>query len=122
MLSGDDFDADIAERYGWVNRTLDDDDLDSFVDALVRRLTSFDREALAAAKAQVNRFGTPTATELQSSNDMIFSMLAWPSAQARRAKVRGIGYGLHSDFELNFGRYLPALGRADDDDTDTQPD
>ncbi len=62
VLRGDDFDADIAERYGWVNRTLDDDDLDSFVDALVRRLASFDREVLAAAKAQVNRFGTPTAT------------------------------------------------------------
>jgi len=122
LLSGDDFDADIAERYGWVNRTLDDDDLDSFVDTLVRRLASFDREALAAAKAQVNRFGTPTATELQSSNDMFFSTLALPSAQARRAKVRSIGYGLPSDFELNFGRYLPALGRADDDDTDTQPD
>jgi enoyl-CoA hydratase/carnithine racemase len=43
VLSGDDFDADIAERYGWVNRTLDDDDLDSFVDTLVRRLASFDR-------------------------------------------------------------------------------
>jgi hypothetical protein len=105
-----------------VNRTLDDDDLDSFVDAFVRRLASFDREALAAAKAQINRFGTPTATELQSSNDMFFSTLAWPSAQARRAKVRSIGYGVPSDFELNFGRYLPALGRADDDDTDTQPD
>jgi len=119
VLSGDDFDADIAERYGWVNRTLDDNDLDSFVDSLVRRLASFDREALGAAKAQVNRFGTPTATELQSSNAMFFSTLAWPSAQARRAKVRSIGYGLPSDFELNFGRYLPALGRADDDDTDS---
>src|SRR3984885_15232950 len=43
VLGGDDFDADIAERYGWVNRTLDDGDLDSFVDALVRRLASFDR-------------------------------------------------------------------------------
>jgi enoyl-CoA hydratase/carnithine racemase len=122
VLSADDFDADIAERYGWVNRTLDDDDLDSFVDTLVRRLASFDREVLAAAKAQINRFGMPTATELQSSNDMIFPMLTWPGAQARRAKLRGIGYGLPSDFELNFGRYLPALGRADDDDRDAQPD
>jgi len=43
-----------------------------------------------------------------------------PSAQARRAKIRNIGYGLRSDFELNFGRYLPAFGRADDDDMDTQ--
>ena len=115
MLSGDDFDGDIAERYGWVNRTLDDNDLDSFVDTLAGRLASFDRETLAAAKAQVNRFGTPTAAELQSSNDMIFSLLASPSAQARRAKVRDIGYGLRSDFELNFGRYLPGFGRADDD-------
>jgi enoyl-CoA hydratase/carnithine racemase len=122
VLSGNDFDADIAERYGWVNRTLDDDDLDSFVDTLVRRLASFDRETLAAAKAQVNRFGTPTATELQSSNNMFFSALASPSAQSRRAKIRNIGYGLRSDFELNFGRFLPALGPADDADTDTQPE
>jgi enoyl-CoA hydratase/carnithine racemase len=119
---GDDFDADIAERYGWVNRTLDDDDLDSFVDTLTRRLASFDRETLAAAKAQINRFGTPTATELQSSNDMFFSTLALPTAQSRRAKVRNLGYGAPSDFELNFGSYLPRLGRTDEDDTDTQPD
>jgi enoyl-CoA hydratase/carnithine racemase len=122
VLSGDDFDADIAERYGWVNRTLDDADLDSFVDTLVRRLASFDHEALGAAKAQINRFGMPTAAELQSSNDMFFPTLAWPSAQARRAKLRNIGYGIRSDFELNFGRYLPAFGRADDADTDTRPD
>jgi enoyl-CoA hydratase/carnithine racemase len=113
VLSADDFDADVAERYGWVNRALNDDELDSFVDTLVQRLASFDREVLAAAKAQINRFGTPTATELQSSNDMIFPMLARPSAQARRPKLRGIGYGVPSDFELNFGRYLPKLGGAD---------
>jgi enoyl-CoA hydratase/carnithine racemase len=120
VLSADDFDADIAERYGWVNRALDDDDLDSFVDTLAWRLASFDRQVLAAAKAQINRFGTPTATELQSSNDMIFPMLAWPDAQARRAKLHGIGYGVPSDFELNFGRYLPSLGRPEADHTDKQ--
>jgi enoyl-CoA hydratase/carnithine racemase len=122
VLSADDFDADIAERYGWVNRALNDDDIDSFVDTLVRRLASFDREVLGAAKAQINRFGTPTATELQSSNDMIFPMLTWPSAQMRRAKLRGIGYGLPSDFELNFGRHLPAFGPSHDDSTETAPD
>src|SRR5580698_2747713 len=119
VLSGDDFDADIAERYGWVNRTLDEDDLDSFVDALAGRLASFDRETLVAAKTQVNRFGMPTAAELQSSIDLFFPLLALPGAQARRAKVRDIGYGVRSDFELNFGRYLPSFGRTGDDDTDT---
>jgi enoyl-CoA hydratase/carnithine racemase len=118
LLSGDDFDADIAERYGWVNRTLDDDHLDSFVDALVRRLASFDREALGAVKAQVNRFGTPTAAELKSSTDIFFSALAWPGQLARRARVRTMGYGVPSDFEFNFGKHLPALGQAAEN-TDT---
>jgi enoyl-CoA hydratase/carnithine racemase len=120
VLSADDFDADIAERYGWVNRTLDDDDLDSFVDTFAGRLASFDRDVMAAAKAQINRFGVPTANELKSSNDRIFPMLTWPSAQARRTKLRGIGYGIPSDFELNFGRYLPAFGQADDNEMGTQ--
>jgi enoyl-CoA hydratase/carnithine racemase len=120
VLSGDDYDAVIAERYGWVNRTLDDNDLDAFIDTLVQRLASFDRETLAAAKAQIDRFGTPTAAELQSSNDLFFPMLALPSAKARRARIRDIGYGVRSDFELNFGRHLPRFGRADDVDTASQ--
>jgi hypothetical protein len=33
---------------------------------------------------------------------------------ACRAKIGKLGYGVASDFELNFGRCLPALGRADD--------
>jgi len=52
---------------------------------------------------------------------MFFSTLAMPGAQARRAKVRGLGYGIPSDFELNFGRYLPALGPTGHDDMDAQP-
>jgi enoyl-CoA hydratase/carnithine racemase len=122
VLSADDFEADTAERYGWVNRALDDDDLDPFVDALVKRLASFDHETLAAAKAQINRFGTPTATELQSSIDMFFPALARPSAQARRAKLRDIGYGVPSDFELNFGSYLPRLGSAAENGAGMHPD
>src|SRR6202050_2616547 len=43
------------------------------------------------------------------------TLLGLPGAQARRAKVRKIGYGVRSDFELNFGWYLPAFGRADYD-------
>jgi hypothetical protein len=78
----------MRDTYGWVNRTLDDGDLDSFVDTLVGRLASFDRETL------------------------FFPLLALPGAQARRAKVRNIGYGLRSDFELNFGRYLRSGGRT----------
>jgi hypothetical protein len=53
---------------------------------------------------------------------MFFSALAWPGQRTRRARIRSMGYGVPSDFELNFGRHLPTLGRADDNDTDAQPD
>ena len=55
ILSSDDYDADLAERYGWVTRTMADAELDRFVDGIAARLASFDKHALAAAKAQVNR-------------------------------------------------------------------
>ena len=116
VLSGDDFDAEIAERYGWVNRAVDDGDLDSFVDALVRRLASFDRETLAAAKGQINRFGMPTAAELQSSNDLFFPLLALPGAQARRAKVRNCRLRCSERLRIEFRPIPPEFGRADNDD------
>ena len=47
VLGANDFDGDTAERYGYVNRALPDAELDGFVDALARRIASFDRRALA---------------------------------------------------------------------------
>lgn len=109
-LSGDDFDAEVAERYGLVNRSLDDAELDAFVDALATRLSSFDREALGQIKAQISRVGVPTGEEIETSNGLFFSGLNRPDAVARRAKLQHVGYGERSTFELNFGRVVTALG------------
>ena len=42
LLTADDVDGELAERYGYVNRSLRDSELDDFVDALARRIASFD--------------------------------------------------------------------------------
>lgn len=84
-------------------------------------MTNVAQRTGTAAKAQINRFGTPTATELRSRNDMFFNALAWPGQRTRRARIHSLGYGVPGDFEFNFGRHLPRLGRADDHDTGTQP-
>lgn len=109
VLGGDDFDADVAERYGWVNRAIDDDTLDAFVDGLARRLASFDRDTLAALKAQINRVGVPTAAELEASNKMFWEALSGPASRTRRSKLARLGYGTRSSFELDFGRRLVDL-------------
>ena len=48
-----DVDGDLAERWGYVNRALPEDELRPFVDALARRIASFPGEAIAHAKAAV---------------------------------------------------------------------
>lgn len=113
VLSGDDFDAELAERYGWVNRTLDDDALDAFVDGLAARLASFDRQILAELKGLVNRVGVPDGAEIETSNQLFWEALKRPAAQARRARLPALDYGRRGDFELNFGRRLPGLVPAD---------
>jgi enoyl-CoA hydratase/carnithine racemase len=55
IASSEDYDADTAERYGWINRAIPDAELDDFVDRFARRVSSFDKEALTEAKKQVNR-------------------------------------------------------------------
>jgi enoyl-CoA hydratase/carnithine racemase len=50
ILGADDFGAEQAERYGWINRALPDADLDAFVARLARRIASFPAGAVRSAK------------------------------------------------------------------------
>jgi enoyl-CoA hydratase/carnithine racemase len=50
ILGHDDLDAETAERYGWVNRALDENGVDAFIDRLASRIASQPLWLLAAAK------------------------------------------------------------------------
>src|SRR6185312_13575041 len=63
ILSGNDFDADLAERYGWVNRALPSEDLGAFVRTLAQRIASFPAASLAAIKERVNAIALAPAAE-----------------------------------------------------------
>ncbi|MCX4631871.1 enoyl-CoA hydratase/isomerase family protein [Streptomyces sp. NBC_01443] len=58
ILGGNLFDAELAERYGWINRALPAGELDRFVDDLARRIASLRPEQIAAAKAAVEAAAT----------------------------------------------------------------
>src|SRR5438067_11248031 len=64
ILTSSDYDAGLAERWGWVTRALPDAELDDFVDTMAGRLASFDRASLAAAKSMVNRGTLPPDADL----------------------------------------------------------
>ncbi|MGO6907934.1 enoyl-CoA hydratase/isomerase family protein, partial [Rhizobium ruizarguesonis] len=59
LLGSDDLDGELAEKYGYVNRSFDDDKLDPFVDALATRISGFDRQAIADTKRLVDFASLP---------------------------------------------------------------
>src|SRR5580692_9400628 len=83
VLGANDFDGDTAERYGYVNRALPDSELDDFVDALARRIASFDRRAIAAAKNLVNQVSLPSSDRLLEALNSFQTALGWAEAQHR---------------------------------------
>ncbi len=107
ILSSEDYDADIAEHYGWVTRTIADKDLDSFVDAMASRLASFDKTALTAAKMQINRATLPPDADLQAAYTEFLASLSFPGFKPRAAKFLKFltELGLH-DIEMRLGHYI----------------
>src|SRR4029077_15852586 len=80
VLGADDFDADTAERYGWINRAVPDAELDGYVANFVRRVLSFDSQALTTAKAILNHTGLPIEDQLRSTQATFGATLTWPEA------------------------------------------
>src|SRR5258707_7748038 len=113
VLSANDFDGDTAERYGYVNRSLPDAELDGFVDALARRIASFDRRALAAAKHLVNEVSLPPSDRLLAGFTSFGTALGWPAAQNRIRAVLERGLQRDADFEKDWPETLGALGEPE---------
>src|ERR1700758_4931279 len=113
VLGASDFDGDTAERYGYVNRALPDAELDAFVDALARRIASFDRRALAAAKNLVNQVSLPPADRLLDGFTSFGTALTWPEAQHRVQAVLERGLQRDTDFEKSWPEVLGNLGETE---------
>src|SRR6266550_6683163 len=109
VLGGNDFDGDTAERYGYINRALPDAELDSFVDALARRIASFDRRAIAAAKSLVNQVSLPSADRLLDALNSFQTALTWPEAQQRIQALLERGLQREVDFENRWPEVLGTL-------------
>ena len=113
VLSANDFDAETAERYGYVNRALPDGELDDFVDPLARRIASFDRRALLAAKNLVNHVSLPSADRLLDAFTSFGIALTWPEAQHRIQAVLERGLQRDVDFEKTWPEVLGNLGESE---------
>ena len=70
MLSAQDYDADLAERYGWINRAMPADEIDDFVRSLALRIAGFPAMGHAVVKERVNAIALPTVEDIRRDSDL----------------------------------------------------
>ena len=110
LLGSDDIRGDLAEAYGYVNRSLPDAELDGFVDTLATRIASFDKWAIANTKRLVNA-SLPPDVEIAEGWDACMKSIARPAAQRRFKTLFDQGFHKPGDVENRLGYYLGQLGR-----------
>ena len=108
VLGADDFDAATAERYGWINRALPDNELDAFVERLATRISGFEHESITAAKALINARTDDTlrSPDLLESRATFRRIVSLPTSQTRIQWLFRHGLQQRSDLERDMGRHL----------------
>jgi enoyl-CoA hydratase/carnithine racemase len=81
MLSADDYDAELAERYGWINRALPAAALDAFVHALAHRIARFPGAGQAAVKERVNAISLAPIEDFRRDSDLFRDSVSSPETQ-----------------------------------------
>jgi enoyl-CoA hydratase/carnithine racemase len=110
ILGCDDVPADVAERWGYLNRALPPDELGPFVERLAFRIASFPAEAIALAKRCVDASLGPVQEGLLEEDHAFTRSIGTPEARERMADFMASG-GQTRDVELQVHDVLALLGR-----------
>jgi enoyl-CoA hydratase/carnithine racemase len=91
VLGCDDIPADLAEAWGWVNRTLPADALWPHVNRLAARIASFPPHAVAAAKASVLQAESGVLDHLRAEAQAFQGTLSGPGTRDAMERFLDLG-------------------------------
>jgi enoyl-CoA hydratase/carnithine racemase len=108
LLGSEDISGELAQAYGYVNRSLPDAELDRFVDALAARIASFDKWAIANTKRLTNAT-LPPDVEIAEGWDTCIKSITRPAAQRNFKILFEKGFQKPGDLENRLGYQLGQL-------------
>ena len=112
LTSAEDYDAELAERYGWINRALPAAQLSDFVSALAHRIAKFPAGGLASIKRRVNDIALAPADDFRRDAAIFLEDVRKPEAQARIQAAMKRGFQTREG-ELSLAQLLGELPSPD---------
>ncbi|MFJ5063594.1 enoyl-CoA hydratase/isomerase family protein [Streptomyces nigra] len=106
LLGADDFPADLAAAYGYVNRVVPEDRLEDVVDAFARRVAGFDKVAVSGTKALVDAVTEPPVEEFAAALAAFFRTSGRPENSGRVKRLFDAGLQQPDGAERDLGRHL----------------
>jgi enoyl-CoA hydratase/carnithine racemase len=108
LLSAEDYNAELAEGYGWINRALPAAALGDFVKSLAHRIASFPPFGRAVIKERVNGIVLAPAEDFRRDSDLFLECARTPESQARTKSAVSRGFQTRNA-EMDLGRMLGEL-------------
>ena len=105
MLSAEDYDADLAERYGWINRALPAEELDDFAKSLALRIARFPAAGRTLVKERVNAIALAPVEDFRRDSDLFGEGVRSPDAQKQIGAALKHGFQTR-DAEMGLARVL----------------
>jgi enoyl-CoA hydratase/carnithine racemase len=113
-LSGMDYDALTAEKFGWVTRALPDAEITSFVDTLAQRIASFPRSGIESVKSIINQMSSTPSAVLAEDSVRFWKEITLPETQERLSWWLEHGAQEKGPMEDNLGVELAKYPKAAD--------
>jgi enoyl-CoA hydratase/carnithine racemase len=110
MLSAEDYDAETAERYGWINRALPASALGEFVRALAHRIAAFPAAGAVALKDRINAIALAPAEDSRRDSDLFGEQARNPETQRRFGAAMKRGFQTR-DGEMALARMVGDLAQ-----------
>lgn len=112
LLGGEDFDGALAEKYGYVNRAIPDDEFDDFVTAFARRVSGWDHRAIVEVKGFVDKYTRLPDSEYPLHSDAYWSAVSRPEVGGIVTRLLSNGMQERSPLEYDLAERIADIAQG----------
>jgi enoyl-CoA hydratase/carnithine racemase len=114
LLGGEDFNAALAERYGYVNRAIPDAEFEDFVTAFARRVSGWDHQAIVEVKSFIDKYTRLPDAEFPLHSDAYWAGVSRPEVGGIVGRLLENGMQQRGPLEYDLGQQIAFIAQSEE--------